>query len=90
MASGPLHRCLVAARSSITGEFSSTSRIVDTLLDLRQLAGAESATATMVDSLLASMPGRTVVANEWWRSALESIEGAGETDELRPATAVDV
>ena len=89
MASGPKQRCLVAARSSIAGEFSSASRVVDTLLDLRRLAGAESETATLVDSLLTSMPGQTVVNNEWWREALDSLEVASNADDLRSSAAVD-
>lgn len=89
MASDSTQRCLLAARSSITGEFSSATRVVDTLLDLRQLAVAGSETATLVDSLLASMPGRTVVSNEWWRNALDSLELATNTDDLRSSAAVD-
>lgn len=80
----PLHRCLTAARSSISGDFSSTSRIVDTLLDLRQLAETESETAALVDSILAAIPGRSVVTNEWWTAQLDELEGNGHDDD-RPS-----
>ncbi|MGI9612554.1 MAG: hypothetical protein ACR2QO_06585 [Acidimicrobiales bacterium] len=89
MASGPKQQCLVAARTSIAGEFSSASRVIDTLLDLRQLAETESETAMLVDSLLESIAGRTVVTNEWWEAALDSLEIATNSDDLRPSTAVD-
>lgn len=78
MTASPLHRRLIAARSSISGDFSSTSRIVDTLLDVRQLAQAEPQTAALVDSILAAIPGQSVVPNEWWRAKLDELERNGD------------
>ena len=74
MTASALHRHLIVARSSITGDFSSTSRIVDTLLDVRQLCDAESDIAALVDSILAAIPGRSVVTNEWWTARLDELE----------------
>ena len=61
-------------RSSVHGELSSRSQIVDHLLDLR-LACRDSALAlAMVDRLLGELPGRTTVPNAWWLEALLDIE----------------
>ncbi|MDH3684269.1 MAG: hypothetical protein OEV40_30475 [Acidimicrobiia bacterium] len=88
MTVSPLHRCLVAARSAISGEFSSTSRIVDTLLDLRQLTQGESETAALIDSILATVPGRSVVTNEWWSGILDGLEReAGRTAQFSGSNA---
>lgn len=74
MTSSPVHRCLTAARDAITGDFSSTVRIVDTLLDLRLLSTEEPGTAALIDAYLADIPGRSVVANDWWRAVLDDVE----------------
>lgn len=74
MTVSPLHRFLTTARSTISGDFSSTSRVVDTLLDLRQLAHDEPEMAALVDSIMAAIPGRSVVTNEWWAAKLDELE----------------
>ncbi|MEL7210427.1 MAG: hypothetical protein AAGK32_19715 [Actinomycetota bacterium] len=76
MTISPLQRRLRAARAVISGDFSSTSRVVDTLLDLRQIADDEPTTVALVDSYLAALPGPSVVTNEWWRDALDELDRA--------------
>ena len=73
MTLSPFLRRLAEARSAISGELSSTSRVVDVLLDLRQLAEGDR-TVYRIDSILAGIPGRTVVTNEWWTARLDELE----------------
>lgn len=84
MTVSPIHRLLVDARSSISGDFSSTSRITDILLDIRHLAESDPNTAALVDSILASIPGRSVVPNEWWRAQLDDLERHGDQSSSGP------
>ncbi len=76
---------LISARAAVTGDLTSTSRVVDALLDLRQLAADRAQVVELVDDALASMPGRTVVRNEWYLDRLDRIEAAlASTDAQRP------
>jgi hypothetical protein len=47
--------------------------VIDALLDLRQAAGDDALVVHWVEELLRVLPGRNLVAAEWWRSALEQL-----------------
>lgn len=67
-----------SARAGIIGEYTSTVRVVDALLDLRSEA-ADLDQAQLVgelDEALSAMPGRNVVANTWLVETLDRFEGA--------------
>ncbi len=52
----------------------STDRVVDALLDLRNLGrGVDLGLEFTIDELLACVPGAPVVSTEWWRSALAEL-----------------
>ncbi|MCB0995240.1 MAG: hypothetical protein KDB21_09135 [Acidimicrobiales bacterium] len=57
---------------SIEGELSTASRVVDALLDIRNLARTE-AVRTAVDDALANLPGRTAIANPWFLDQLHQL-----------------
>lgn len=57
----------------VDGELSSRSRVVDGLLDLRNVAGDGSALQGRIDELLAGVPGVTTVPNGWWLDRLEEL-----------------
>ncbi|MDH3293088.1 MAG: hypothetical protein OER95_02070 [Acidimicrobiia bacterium] len=63
-------------RSSVDGELTGRSQVVDHLLDLRLAASANSAVVEIIDRLLADLPGRTTVPNEWWLGVLADVERA--------------
>ena len=65
---------LTTARSTIHGEFVSTSRIVDTLLDLRQLGEATPGLPELIDKIMVSLPSHSVTPNEKWTASLKEIE----------------
>ena len=83
-----LHRSIADARSAVAGEVTSTSRVVDSLLDFRVAAGDDPIVVPLIDSILSTIPGRTVVTNDWWLARLDEILGAsgsGCPTELSPA-----
>lgn len=57
----------------IDGQLSSRSRVIDGLLDIRQMAPAAGALQQRVDELLADVPGLTTVPNGWWMDRLEEL-----------------
>lgn len=61
------------AESAINGEFSSTGRVVDELLDLRLVATGRPLVINRIDRAIREVPGRTLVPNNWWRAQLHSI-----------------
>ncbi len=61
-------------RADISGDYASVSRVVDGLLDLRLLATGRDDLVHLVDETMATIPGRTVAPNEWWRGELDHIE----------------
>lgn len=64
---------LVAAQvSTIDGELSTASRVVDALLDIRNAARVP-AVRGAVDEALSSMPGRTAVPNAWFLDKLHQL-----------------
>ncbi|MEZ5375628.1 MAG: hypothetical protein R2733_03890 [Acidimicrobiales bacterium] len=60
------------------GQLIDRGRIFDHLLDLRLEAGADSALVSMIDGVLASVPGKSVVELVWWRDTLDQIADAAE------------
>ena len=60
----------------IDGELTSRSRVVDGLLDLRLAASELPEVVAQVDDCLASMPGKTTVANRWWMETLADLRTA--------------
>lgn len=60
----------------IDGDVTTQSRVVNGLLDLR-LAGENNELFVLaVDDALASIPGRTAVANDWWMARLAELRSA--------------
>ena len=57
----------------IDGELSSTTRVVDGLLDLRSSASARPDVVARVDEVLVAIPGVNTVANTWWMATLEEL-----------------
>ncbi|MDH3300010.1 MAG: hypothetical protein OES24_05840 [Acidimicrobiia bacterium] len=74
MRKNPIHSCTAEARSLVDGEFVSTSRVVDSLLDLRSLASADRDLVELIDRTLGSIPGRSIAPNSWWLEALDTID----------------
>lgn len=64
-------------RARINGQLSDRNRVIDHLLDIRLDTG-DPAMVFVVDELLSSVPGLTVVDNSWWSDALDRIERATE------------
>ncbi len=77
MSSTAISAEIAKARAALHGDYVSVSRVTDTLLDLRALAGDESALVELIDETLASVPGRSVAPNRWWADALDTIERFG-------------
>jgi hypothetical protein len=59
--------------SSVEGELTSRSRVVDGLLDLRNAGVLGGSLQTRVDELLGGVPGVTTVPNGWWLDRLEEL-----------------
>ena len=57
----------------VDGELSTRSRVIDGLLDLRNVAPMASDLQFRVDELLQSVPGVTTVPNGWWLDRLEEL-----------------
>lgn len=74
MSEESLHTWLAQTRAAVSGEYSSISRVVDALLDLRSLAADRPVLVAMVDETIAAIPGRTVAPNQWWSDRLDGIE----------------
>lgn len=84
-----IHDEINASRSALHGDYVSATRVTDTLLDLRSLAAEAPALVALIDDTLASMPGRSVVPNQWWVEALDAIEQLdGEIGEVEPLDVV--
>lgn len=74
MESTTIHRTIADARAEIDGDYSSSARAIDSLLDLRLLADESTNLVVLIDSALAEVPGRFVVPNLWWNEQLDQIE----------------
>lgn len=57
---------------TIDGELSTASRVVDALLDVRNLARNE-VVRSAADQALRDMPGRTAVPNSWFLDQLHQL-----------------
>lgn len=55
---------------SLDGELTSHARVVDALLDLRSVAHDDVQFVAVIDQSLRSVPGRTTVATDWWKTQL--------------------
>ncbi len=73
---GVLETLIAELRSSVSGELSSRSQVVDHLLDLRLAARSNPTVVAAIDALLADLPGQTTVPNGWWLGGLADIERA--------------
>lgn len=69
-----IHTATARARSVIHGEYVSTSRAIDVLLDLRALAEGDIDLLALIDRTLASLPNRYAIANAWWLESLDAID----------------
>lgn len=72
-----IKRRVATLRAGIHGQLSDRNRVIDHLLDIRLETDDPGLVAT-VDELLSTLPGLTVVENEWWHQALDRIERATE------------
>ncbi len=59
--------------SSVDGELTSRSRVIDGLLDLRNAGDLGGELQIRVDELLRGVPGVTTVPNGWWLDRLEEL-----------------
>lgn len=59
--------------SGIDGQVTDRSRVVDALLDLRQVGGHDELFTSSVDDLLRTIPGRTMVSSDWYRDVLQGL-----------------
>lgn len=80
---------IATARAAFHGDYVSVTRVADTLLDLRALAGDRSALVELIDETLASIPGRSVASNDWWADALDTIERVASGDPSAQLGSVD-
>jgi len=74
MTTALLRTKIAESRAGLHGEYSSTSRVIDILLDLRALADDRQTLLAEIDHTIASVSGQTVTPNEWWVERLDSIE----------------
>ena len=86
MESTTIHRTIADARAEIAGDYSSSARAVDALLDLRLLADDSDNLLGLIDAALADVPGRFVVPNLWWNEQLDQIERLTLAEEQQLAT----
>jgi hypothetical protein len=85
--STPTFSELVALAGSLaTGELVDKARVIDALLDLRNAAPTASI-VEVVDHLLTTAPGRTMVLANWWLGALDELSLAADL-ELTPEPVV--
>ncbi len=57
---------------SLDGKLTSHARVVDALLDLRSAAHDDVQFIAVIDESLRSVPGRTAVETDWWKTQLTS------------------
>lgn len=87
-----LFNAIAELQEKLDGELIDRSRVIDGLLDLRQMAAevvrqrssgpslipGESSLVDTVDILLSNVPGKTMVDMSWWQTALVSLAAATE------------
>lgn len=54
----------------LDGELTSHTRVVDALLDLRSVSGGDIKLVAVIDESLRTIPGRSTVTTEWWKTQL--------------------
>lgn len=74
MSSFDLEARIQELREAVDGDVLSRARVVDSLLDMRLDANGRGDIVGMVDAALAEVPGKTMVAAEWWRTQLDVFE----------------
>jgi hypothetical protein len=62
----------------ISGQVTDRSRVVDGLLDVRQVSGEDELIISNVDELLRAVPGRTMVPSDWYRDVLQGLAVTAE------------
>lgn len=67
-------------KSEANGQLIDRGRVLDHLLDLRLAAGDQQAIVTMVDEILAALPGKNVVETEWWMGTLDQLGDAAQPE----------
>ncbi|MFT7599306.1 MAG: hypothetical protein ACI8TP_002235 [Acidimicrobiales bacterium] len=70
-------------KGEANGQLIDRGRVIDHLLDLRSAASDQEHLVTLLDSVLAELPGQTVVETEWWRATLDRL-----ADEAQPEPVV--
>ncbi len=64
--------------AATSGQLIDRGRVIDHLLDLRLEAGSEIALTTLLDEILADVPGKSVVELVWWRDTLDRVALAAD------------
>jgi hypothetical protein len=65
-------------RDQLDGRLTDRQRIIDHLLDIRLVSGEQPALRAEIDSLLANVPGLTVVETQWWREQLDHLSAVAD------------
>jgi hypothetical protein len=58
---------------TIDGQVTDRSRVVDGLLDIRQVSAQDEHLTSSIDELLRAVPGKTMVPTEWYRDILQGL-----------------
>lgn len=90
MISPTVQSLLDAQRAEVHGEYTSISRLIDVLLDLRSMVEDRTELVSYIDEVIRSVPGRSVATNEWWLLQLDLLEieaNESEDGNREPATA---
>ena len=77
----PLLAHVRTIRSTVSGEYTSTTRLVDAALDLRLMAADDAEVVAVLDGVLAEVGSYTITANEWWLGKLEELESLARRDD---------
>ena len=74
MGMSDLETYIRAMRQDVTGDVCSRSRVMDALLDLRIEAADRNDVTSLVDAALADLPGKNMVAADWYLERLDIFE----------------
>ena len=67
-------------KGEATGQLIDRGRVVDHLLDLRIASADEPPLLSLVDEVLAELPGKTVVETQWWQATLDRFASAAQPE----------
>ncbi len=67
-------------KGEATGQLIDRGRVVDCLLDLRSAAADQTHLVTLVESVLADLPGKNVVETEWWIETLDRVAAEAQPE----------